>query len=241
MTSFVVKKIVQEQTVGEKLQAARETLGLTLKQAANSLKIGTKYLQALENNAYNLIPGEVYAKNFIKVYSQFLQLEPKEFLSQYKSEQRIYDKTKKVKTGDFKTPVARVPKFYLLVTPKILRGLITLILAMAVLGYLGVKIYAIVTPPDLLIESPLDSLEIKTSFIEVTGRTEPEAILKINGQQVVTDEQGNFSETIDLLDGVNIIEITAEKRHGRQQKVYRQVIVNQVEINMGGQDEGQAN
>ena len=85
---------------------------------------------------------------------------------------------------------------------------------------------AILTPPRLLVEEPVSNLVTNQSFVEVAGMVEPESNLEINGTQVLADLQGRFSETVDLQPGVNIIEVVAEKRHGKQTKKYLQVVVN---------------
>lgn len=227
MTSFRSKKISNPLSLGERLKAQRQKLNISLSQAARETSISLKYLSALESGSHQQLPGEVYAKSFLKVYTKFLGLEPAEFLALFQTEQKIYIKTNKDQKTDFSQPVERVSRFQLTVTPKILRGLIVLLLAISVLVYLGVKIKAIVTPPILLVETPVNNLVIDKNFIEVVGQTEPEVILKINGQSVIANQSGYFSEGIDLQTGVNIIEITAEKRHGQQTKVYRQVVVNE--------------
>src|SRR3989339_508087 len=155
MTSFVVKKIVQEQTVGEKLQVARETLGLTLKQVANSLKIGTKYLQALENDAYNLIPGEVYAKSFLKSYINFLQLDDTTLLPQYQKERLI------IKGSAYKESVGEVSDRHLRRWPKTLRRVVVAALAVFCLVYLAGKVQSILATPLLTIEQPVNDLVTK--------------------------------------------------------------------------------
>lgn len=225
MVGFHSKEISNPPRLGQRLKECREIAGISLSQAAQATNISVKYLEAIELGQFDKLPGEVYAKNFLKTYTNFLGLNGEDFLAYYQSEQKIYNKTRKGSDSDFKKPVARVSRFQLIVTPKIVRGVIIGLLALACLVYLGVKIKAIMTPPALMVTSPADNLVTDQNFIEVIGQTEPEVILEINGQQVLADRQGNFSETIDLQTGVNIIEIRAEKRHGKQANVYRQVVL----------------
>ena len=226
MTSFTLKKISNPLSVSEKLHQARTKKNVSLKEVAKRINVSVKYLESIESGNYSQLPGDVYARNFLKAYIKFLCLDKAELLEQFSSEQNIYTKTSSGK--DFKKPVARVSRMNLLVAPKVLRGIIVFLLALTVLGYLGVKIKAIVAPPFLTIEYPVDNIKIDTSFIEILGQTESETILSINGQQVFIDDQGKFTELIDLRSGVNIIEITAKKRHGKETKIYRQVVVEEI-------------
>lgn len=70
-------------TIGEKLKEAREVKGLTLQDVQENIKIRKRYLEALENNNFDLIPGEAYIKAFIKGYAGFLELDHLQLFEQY--------------------------------------------------------------------------------------------------------------------------------------------------------------
>ncbi|MFA6255331.1 MAG: helix-turn-helix domain-containing protein [Patescibacteria group bacterium] len=229
MVGFQAKEISNPPNLGESLKLSREKKGVSLAQASQATNISARYLAAIESSEFDKLPGEVYAKNFLKVYAKYLGLNDKDSLVTYQSERKVYSKTRKFPEEDFKKPVRRISRFHLVVTPKIVRGILIGLLALACLAYLGLKVKAIMTPPFLTIISPSNNLITEQSFIELVGQAEPEAVLEINGQQVLADTQGNFSETIDLQSGVNIIEVTAESRHGKQTKKYLQVVVNEAE------------
>ena len=59
---------------GQILRQAREKKGLTLEQAEEKTKIRRKYIEALENEKYEVLPGSVYVKAFIKTYARYLDL-----------------------------------------------------------------------------------------------------------------------------------------------------------------------
>ncbi len=64
------------QTLGERLQEARQRLGVTLREAAEFTKIRTDYLQAMEANQFESIPlADVYKRGFVKVYARYLRLD----------------------------------------------------------------------------------------------------------------------------------------------------------------------
>jgi len=230
MVGFKTKIISNPPTLGERLKQCRQRAEVTLLEASRATKVSVKHLESIENGKFSDLPGKVYAKNFLKAYTRFLGLNPNEFLTLYESENNIYSKTSKKKTDDdFKKPVERVSKLHLIATPKIIKGVIITVLVIICFAYLGLKIKAIVTPPLLIIDSPADNLVTEQNFIEIIGQIEPETTLEINGQQVLADSDGNFSETLDLQTGINLIELTATKRHGKQTKVYRQIVVTETE------------
>ncbi len=51
-------------------------------------KIRAKYLRAMENEEWDLLPGEVYARSFLRTYGEVLGLDSRELLDDYK---RRYD------------------------------------------------------------------------------------------------------------------------------------------------------
>lgn len=59
-------------TIGEKLKEAREKKGLSFQEIQDAIKIREKYLEALENNDFDVIPGEAYVRAFIKSYGNHL-------------------------------------------------------------------------------------------------------------------------------------------------------------------------
>ena len=67
--------------LGSRLMRARETRGLTLEDAERDTRISRRYLQALETEQFEVIPAPVYARGFLRSYSQYLGLDPGEMLS----------------------------------------------------------------------------------------------------------------------------------------------------------------
>ncbi len=56
--------------LGQKLKEAREAKGMTLNQLQEITKIQKRYLAAIEEGKYNVLPGEFYVKAFIKQYAE---------------------------------------------------------------------------------------------------------------------------------------------------------------------------
>jgi hypothetical protein len=49
-------------------------------------KIRAKYLRAIENEEWDLLPGEVYAKSFLRTYGAYLGLDTRQLLDDFRSE-----------------------------------------------------------------------------------------------------------------------------------------------------------
>lgn len=71
--------------IGNTLKEARESRGISLETAEEYTKIRRKYLEALEEENFDILPGKVYVKGFIKNYAKFLKLNADELASAYES------------------------------------------------------------------------------------------------------------------------------------------------------------
>lgn len=71
------------ETVGEILKNAREKKGLTIESLEKKTRIVSRYIEALENNEFNKLPGEIYVKGFIKTISDKLLLDSDKVLERY--------------------------------------------------------------------------------------------------------------------------------------------------------------
>ena len=61
--------------IGSALRAARERRGLELGEVERETRIRERYLGALEEERFELLPARAYAKGFLGVYAEFLGLD----------------------------------------------------------------------------------------------------------------------------------------------------------------------
>ena len=62
--------------VGELLRSARARRGLALQQVSNETKIPLRYLEALEQDRLEVLPGGFYRRAHVRAYAQAVQLDP---------------------------------------------------------------------------------------------------------------------------------------------------------------------
>jgi len=60
------------QGIGAILKKERESKKITLEQVEEATKIRRKYLEAIENEKFEVLPGEVYVKGFVAAYLKYL-------------------------------------------------------------------------------------------------------------------------------------------------------------------------
>jgi cytoskeleton protein RodZ len=68
---------------GEKLKLEREKRKITLEQISSSTKIGTRMLQALEEDKFNQLPGGIFNKGFVRAYARCLGLDEDQTVADY--------------------------------------------------------------------------------------------------------------------------------------------------------------
>lgn len=90
--------------LGERLRTAREERGLSLAEAATATRILPRYLQALEAGDFASLPGDVYARGFVRNYAQLLDLPSEELILLYRQERG--ESTGKIKV----VPAAMPPR-----------------------------------------------------------------------------------------------------------------------------------
>lgn len=70
---------------GQLLRAAREEKKWSLTDTEEITKISVRYIQALEEEEYGILPGTTYVKGYLRTYARQLGLNPDEIIEMYKS------------------------------------------------------------------------------------------------------------------------------------------------------------
>jgi cytoskeleton protein RodZ len=71
--------------IGNSLREARLRQGLDLPRIEEATKIRGKYLRALEEERFEVLPGDTYVKGFLRTYADYLGLEGQLYLDEYNS------------------------------------------------------------------------------------------------------------------------------------------------------------
>lgn len=210
MASFKRKKIYIEETVGGKLRSIRRKKKISLEKVEEETKIRLKYLQAIESDNFRSLPSRVYVIGFIRRYSDYLGINPDESVREYK---QAFGRSPKATSFAFKSAFAT--KNRLVVTPKLLVTISAVLLVLAVVIYLAISIARFSKPPVIDIIAPQQTT-VEQKDLVIEGKTSDNASIEINNQTVNVDESGNFSQKVELTLGVNIFQIDAKSRIGKQ-------------------------
>lgn len=73
---------------GDWLRRQREMREISLRDIADRTKISLRYLQAMEDNRFDLLPAPIFAKGFLREYARYVGLNPDEVVNHYLSVQQ---------------------------------------------------------------------------------------------------------------------------------------------------------
>src|SRR3954468_14123575 len=71
--------------IGNSLREARVRQGLDYPQVELATKVRAKYIRALEDEQFALLPAQPYVKGFLRTYAEFLGLDGQLYVDEYNS------------------------------------------------------------------------------------------------------------------------------------------------------------
>ena len=193
-------------TAGEVLKKKRESLGKNLDVVSLDTKIQKRFLIYIEKNEFDRFESEIFLTGFIKIYSDYLNLDTHKVLALYRrSNPSGISKKEEPKKNKRKIKISN------LLTPKIIITTLLATFLLSIFAYIGIQIYKFQSPPELEISQPLNESTVEEEKILVKGSTLNTAVLEINEKPVVVNEDGSFESEIQLNPGINTITIRAQK------------------------------
>lgn len=197
------KKNISQKSLGDVLKSARKKKEITLEQAEEETKVRVKYLRALEQGRYDGLPGNVYAIGFLSKYADFLELDKEESIRRFRLERGESQYESKL------MPERRIKEPLFFLTPKIIMVLAVTLALIGVLSYIVYSVRGVVAPPNLFISSPSADQVLTQDKVDIIGKTDEGITLLINNQNVLTDNNGNFTQQVKLNPGLNTFQVQA--------------------------------
>lgn len=208
------KREIKTETLGGLLKQARLSQDLKLGEVSKRTGIDIKYLESLEADDFYKIPGSTYVRGFLKRYAEFLKQDAEEIIKQWNQKYHRQE-------NDF--PKERLKSES---KPEIINSKIFLIAAVVllILFYLGWNAKRVLFAPEIKLLYPSQDTVVNEGSLVIQGKTDSRASVFVNNQPVEEIEKGVFQQKINLLPGLNTIEIFAKKRYSKKGVVYLQVV-----------------
>jgi cytoskeleton protein RodZ len=126
--------------MGERFREAREARGISITEASTATRILPRYLQAIEAGDVASLPGDVYARGFVRNYAQLLGLPAEEMVNLYRQERG--EPTSRIRI----MPAAVPPRTRSCLVPSFFVTFFTVLLLLAGL-YFVLSSTGMLTPP----------------------------------------------------------------------------------------------
>jgi len=171
---------------GPIFREARTESGKSIEDAVKETKIAKKYLLAIENENFDVFPGETYLLGFLRNYAQFLGLDPDEMVLKYR---------------DYKIQEQPAPIEQLTAKPKTTRKYLLIILT--ILLIVSSVLYVVFSGR----KQEKEIAEEKAAEQEERQAKEPENIIVFEEEEVIKDFKKGDKIEIPMADGVHRISI----------------------------------
>lgn len=208
-------------TVGQLLKETREAKLYTLDEVEKHTKIRKELLKALEEDNYAKLPPLTFIQGFVKNYGKFLGLDGQKLMAVLRRDFEASKHPPQV-LESFSKPLTKKRIF---LTPSRLIGAVIAVIVVSFFAYLWFEYRSFVGAPTLEVISPAQGQTVEVTSVSVEGKTDPDAKLTVNDQEIGLDNQGSFKEEVKLSSSVNNIAIVSTSKFGQVTKVERTVYI----------------
>lgn len=210
------------------MRERRELLRTTVEDIAQHIGVPAKHLHRIERSDWKSLPSAVYTKGFVRKYARALGMDAGRLVKEYEREvaaQKEADGTA-ASAETHNTFQKLFPALSISATRRTVVGLLFL----ALVGYIGYQLSIVFADPALSVTQPAqEEMVVTESRTVLAGRTDPGATLLLNNQQVEVGPDGSFEREVELLPGINVLEIAAVSRFNERTTVSRTVIFQEPE------------
>lgn len=207
---FVQKHLGEGGGFGHDLRELRELRGLSYEDLSAITKIHVSVLAALEEERIADLSDPLYAERLVRAVVLALEGRPAYFLKKYRDLLEAAWEAP-TETAGLRRTVRRRDFF---VTSRVVALLGFLALVGLAAGYLIWQGHALQNAPSLVVTSPVEGLRLESPHVDVSGTTDPEATVTVNGRPAVVDRDGRFSLSFDVPRGLTTMTIEARRRYG---------------------------
>jgi cytoskeletal protein RodZ len=156
---------------GERLKRERELREVTLEEITQATRIGPRFLEALENEEWDKLPGGVFNRGFVRSIAHYLGLGEEAFLAEYDlahgahAEQQAQKHNQKIEE--------RIPQTPWWVPVAVVGGILILAAAIIFGGIYGWRKFIKHTPPKPAVSLPAASTSSSAVLLELNREAMP--------------------------------------------------------------------
>ncbi len=213
----------------EYLVERRKFMKLRAGDLASRTSIPNKYIKKIEAGEWLGLPSGVYARGFLKKYAKAVGLDENEVANRYDFEVARLRVLHEGPIGADESKQAQKRKFFQIdfLRRASIRTIFFIAITLFIVIYIGWQFSVVLEKPGLSVSYPTEDILVTESKLFVEGKVSPGNALTINNEPVYAESGGSFKKEMELLSGMNVLEIKAVSRFGKESKIIRRVTYNQ--------------
>ncbi len=204
-------------TIGQLLKETRLREKLSKEDIEAKTKIKQEFISLLENESWEKLPDYPTVQGFVRTISKELKIKEEQAAALLRRDyppKKLFINPK----PDVKEKQVWSPK------KSFVFGISAAILL--VLGYLGVQYRKFVSPPNLVVSMPSEGQRVEKLIVNISGKTDSDAIVLANNQPILVDVEGIFSQELEIEKGTTEIIVKAISRSGKESVIHRKIEVS---------------
>ncbi len=220
--AFIKKSVGTEQGFGVDLKELRELRGWQISDLSSASGIPEYIISALEKEDFSALSDPVYSERHVRVLAGVLAGKIPFLIGKYRTALKLrgFDKKNAKQNYSFTRKIDRSAFF----TPTRYFSFLLIIPLFGLLGwYIWSESRIFSLSPELIITEPAPDSVIQAPRVIISGQTDPEAAVVINGISAIVEPDGRFKLSLDVPRGLNKLEITAKRRYGIQTQDIRYI------------------
>src|SRR5881296_160984 len=75
---------------GARLKKVRESAGLSIDEVAMETRIRSRFIKAIEDEEFDLLPGGIFNRSFVRAYAEHLGLDPQHAVAHYERARALH-------------------------------------------------------------------------------------------------------------------------------------------------------
>jgi cytoskeleton protein RodZ len=88
---LIIPHSLQMLEIGERFKKARESQNVSIDRIAAETRISTRFLLAIENEQFDILPGGIFNRGFIRTYAERVGIDPEEAIRSYERFARVVE------------------------------------------------------------------------------------------------------------------------------------------------------
>lgn len=229
LTGVPIAKTKDNLPLCEYIYERRKFMKITPSDLSFKTGIPIKYIKKMEAGEWADLPPGVYVKGFLKKYARVVGLDEGEVSQRYEDEilklgesgvfsSSAVSEVRSARRNIFKSSFLKNTSF---------RTIVFLSIAILILIYIGWQFSIVFRKPNISVSRPSEDILVSEPKFLIEGKVSAGDALTINGEAVYADKDGNFNKEIELLSGLNVLEIKAVSRFGKESKITRRITYQQ--------------